>query len=210
MTLVGEPESILRVVDSSAAGATAPADLEVMNELEVLATPPPSEFITTNGIKFKLKKVPSMLATEASRRAVIPRPPVVFIEAKGRSEENPDDPDYKEALRDAQIQQGILGVNTYLSFGTEVVSLPEGIIDWTEPEWSEDITDVTGVVIPVKGKARYCAWLKFYALSDEDFTGLNLAIARHSGYVPEADVTAAEDEFRGDTERDADTGLSDT
>lgn len=201
-------------------GAASDADdgvateLSIVNDLEAdaISTRPPDEFLSSKGVVFKLKKVPSMLVSEAGRRIKMPKPPVVYIEDKNREEENPDDPTFKEELRDAQIQQGILGVNTYLAFGTEVLTMPEGsgLMSWDDPQWSEDIEAITGVSIPIKGKARYAAWLKFYILDDEELTNLNIAIARFSGNVPEVDVTDAEDSFRNNPERSATEGLSDS
>lgn len=162
-------------------------------------------YTTSIGVVFKLKKVPNLLIAEASRRIKMPQPPVVFIEDKGREEENPNDPTFVAALREAQLQQGMMGVNVYITFGTELESVPDDVADWRSEEWSDDITEITGVPIPIKGKARYCAWIKYVALSDEDLTNLNMAIARLSGNIPEADVQEAEEAFRDNEERPVST-----
>lgn len=195
-------------LNSGSEVASATSELNILNELETTnnnANKVPDEFTAKNGVVFKLKKVPNMLIADANSKIKFPKVPVVFIEDKGREEENPNDPDYVRELREAQTRQGMMGVNTYVSFGTEVKHLPNDVVDYMSPEWSEDIEEITGLSVPERGKGRYCAWMKYYVLDDEDMTNLNIQIARFSGNIPERDVTEAEDSFRDTETRPADS-----
>lgn len=210
MTLGETKTRATRAANGKANSEAAPAasEFQAINELENESVDKlADEFTSKNGIIFKIKKVPNMLIADANRKIVFPRVPTVFIEDKGREEENPNDPDYMRDLREAQTRQGMMGVNTYISFGTEVKHIPEGMVDYLSQEWSEDIEEITGLEIPKKGKGRYCAWVKYYALDDEDMTDLNIQIARFSGSIPERDVTDAEDSFRDNEEGAPDSGV---
>ncbi len=52
----------------------------------------------SNGVVLRLKSVPAFLAAQFTRKIQRPKPPRQFIERLGREEENPDHPDYLEAL----------------------------------------------------------------------------------------------------------------
>lgn len=186
VTVVGAPE-----------GSTA----DLVNEIERIASDaavPADEFLASNGLRLKLYKVSSMLVSEAGRRIPDVPVPVVFIEDKGREEENPHDPAYIEAQRDVDWKRTVIIMNTTIAFGTKPIEpLPDNLEPVEATSWAEDVVEIAGVSVPSKGRGRYAAWLQYYALPDNtELMALQLKVGRLSGRVPEADVAAAEDSFR--------------
>ena len=167
-------------------------DAQVLNE--VTQTKDPQTWISSNGIVFRFKRVSRMIITDAGKKIKDPKVPLVMNDDKGRMEENPNDPDYVEALTDANYRRGMLAVDVYLAMGTEVVSCPEDIEPVESDIWKEDI-ELFGIDVPAKGKARYVAWLKYYALPDDDTNALTLAAMRYGGATLEEDVTDAQAGF---------------
>jgi hypothetical protein len=168
---------------------------EVVNAVDAAQEQPKDRYASSNGIVFKLKRVSRMLVVDAGRKIALPKVPRVFIEAKGRDEENPNDPDYINALREAQYLRGMTAVGIVLAFGTEVFTKPESVVAVDEDSWRDDLTEL-GMEVPDKGKARYVSWLKYYALNDDDFNALTEAAFRYSGMVSEEDVKKAAEQFR--------------
>lgn len=162
----------------------------------------PTIYVTEKGITLKLSKISRLLVVDIAKKVVLPKPPVMFIEEKGRQEENPADPDYLEALQDAEYKRGMATIGAYLTLGTKVLTLPiddKGNCLISGPdstEWSELLADA-GMEVPEKGRARYLAWLKYYALTDTELNDLILAITRLSGVTAEEDVKTIKESFRG-------------
>ena len=146
---------------------------------------------------------------DAAMRLKAPKPPRAFNEDKGREEENPIDPDYLEAMQRYRYDTGMLSVSTYFVMGTSVHGdLPDGLVPVSSDEWVDLVqaADPTAE-IPATGNRRYLAWLKYYALTDNDATRLLSACVRYSGGTLEVDVNAAQATFRGDTSRDSTNGV---
>lgn len=164
----------------------------------------PTIFVTSNGVRLKLRKVSRMVIGDAARKLKTPRPPKVFIEEKGREEENPMDPNYVQALQNFRFDAGVLAVNVYFVLGTKVIEpLPDDISPISADDWAEDIKAVSADVdIPSTGPRRYLAWLKFYVLNDDDQEDLMKACMRYSGGTLEADVEEAQASFRTEQARD--------
>jgi hypothetical protein len=163
-------------------------------------------FTTKRGIVLELSAVSRYLVMDINSSMPLPKPPIVMIEEKGRSEENPNDPDYIEALRQANFKKGMAVSNAYLALGTKVVTLPDDIESVESEDWSDILTEL-GVKIPIKGRARYVAWLRYYAVPGDDFEALITATMREGSVTTESDVKKAEDSFRGDASGDAPTGV---
>lgn len=166
----------------------------IVNQMDVLQKP--GEYISRNGIVFKLKKVSRLLILDATKKILPPEVPVIYLEDKGRKEENPSDPIYIQKMQDYNAERGLLTSTLIVAFGSEVIHLTEDYIKFESPEWEEDLKDF-GVDIPIKGKARYAAWVKYHLLDDEDVTDLIRSIMRFSGITIEEDVNRAEANFRG-------------
>lgn len=206
MTLADKPTTRKTNGAATAAPFNPDAIVNAVNDTPV----PVDEFVSSSGLKFKLKKVSAMLISEAGRKVVRPHVPVVYIEDKQREEENPNDPDYIAAQREADWQTTILTINVTIAFGTVVIeeTIPKDIEHWDDTSWSDTMAELLDLEIPKGGRARYAAWIKFYALPDhQELLDLQRAIARFSGNVPEEDVTSAEDSFRNNEERDTAEGI---
>jgi len=178
------------------------AQAEVLNQVTEVTDP--ATWISSNGIKFRLKKVSRMIIADAGRKIKDPKIPVTMNEEKGREEENPNHPDYVAELADTNYRRGMLAVEVYIAMGTEVIERPESISAPESNQWADDLLNF-GLEVPQIGKARYVAWLKYYALSDDDLTALTLAAMRYGGATLEADVSQAQAGFRNSDTRPANT-----
>ncbi len=168
---------------------------EVLDKIQVQEDDP-SIFTANNGVVIKLKRVNRMIVLDAVRQIQDPKPPVQFIEDKGRTEENPNDPDYIAAKQQSDFDRGMLTINVYLTFGTQVVSIPDGMYMPETHDWSEDLESL-GMKIAPKGRARYASWLKYYALNEDEVNELSLRAMRFAGVTLEVDTAAAVDTFQG-------------
>jgi len=153
-------------------------------------------FSASNGLVLKLKKVNRLVVVEAGRKIPMPPVPRFFNEDKGREEENPSHPDYLDAVREANYTRGMMTVSVYLTLGTEIKQLGEGMQRPDDIEWADTLIEL-GIDIPRAQRPRYVAWLKYYALSDEELTALTNRSMRFSGITLEEDVEDAKKSFRG-------------
>lgn len=168
----------------------------------------PHEFITSNGIKFRLKQVPPMLLRDAQKTLTPPEVPTVWIEDKQTNEPNEADPKYREALAAYHEQTGDVANAILLTRGTEVLYVPDGISRCEDASWVDDVTEFVPIKIPAAGVRRYFCWIKYVALTSiDDFMGILRKVSRLGGMTTEADVAEAADNFRGVQEGDADPAV---
>ena len=66
--------------------------------------------------------VSAPLIDEASSRVPEPRPPEVFVDDKGRKEENPNDPDYLRALERLDVERSMAAIDVMIMMGIELVN----------------------------------------------------------------------------------------
>ncbi len=129
----------------------------------------PDTLTLSTGVVLKLKPVPQAIIRRVVAKIERPVVPVVHIEEKDRDEPNPDDPDYKEALGDWLTEQAFAAFKAVLLFGTEIESLPEGMVgpdsdDWTAiPLYLEVVTEEE----LADHYRRYLAWIELYAARTE-------------------------------------------
>ena len=164
---------------------------------------------TSTGTVFKVKKAPAMTFQAVARQweARAPKVPTVFIEAKGRTEENPSDPDYLKAKEKHEENRNIALFDAAILLCTEIDTLPEGMESPENEGWLEDLK-ILGIAPGPGKRERYLAWVKYYAAPDEsDMMDLNIAISRRNG-VNEGDVTAAMAAFKSASGRREDRELS--
>jgi len=159
-------------------------------------------FISNNGITFKLKKVSRFVVLEALKKYKTPKPPVMWVEDKSRNEENPQDPTYLEEVREFDTERGIATINIYLSMGTEVMTLPIDIEPMDGSDWYSRVVDL-GVPEVLNKYSRYTAWLRFYAMEDDELTKLVTEVMKYSGLTLETDVQTAGESFKSVEARDA-------
>ena len=163
----------------------------------------PSRFVAANGLILRLKRVSKMIVADADARLKAPQPPRVWITELEREEENPNHPSYLEAVRRFNYERAMMAMRVYLILGTEVEHLPPDLAPHTSHEWSDLIAAVDpDAEIPESGPRRYLAWLRLYAVPDEQLMPLLAKVARLGGATFQADVAEAQSSFRGDEERD--------
>jgi len=80
----------------------------------------------STGVRVRLHTVSSTLTEDLRLAIPMPKVPVVWIEAKEREEENPNDPDYIEKCKEVDIGRGRAVIDALITFGVELVDdLPE-------------------------------------------------------------------------------------
>src|SRR5437016_985353 len=97
--------------EKSAGSNNGPARTPEIVDLDLESLVPSREkglFYAKNGLVLRLKRVSRLVIVEAGRKIPVPRPPTMYIEEKGREEENPDDPDYILELNAANYERGML------------------------------------------------------------------------------------------------------
>lgn len=157
----------------------------------------------STGVVLKVKPFPRLFIFAVTARIKKPKVPVVFIESKGREEENPDDPDYQEELKDWIVDVANAGNDVAFVRGSEIESIPEGIPGPNDEEWINEM-EVFGLPMIENPVARYLAWIKAIAAPlDSDITLLLGEIGRLTG-VSEEDVEDAVEQFRRLATRKAD------
>lgn len=66
--------------------------------------------------------VSAPLIDEASARVPEPRPPIVFVDDKGREEPNPNDPDYLRELDRLDVERSMAAIDVMIMMGVELVN----------------------------------------------------------------------------------------
>lgn len=172
------------------------------------------EYTLSNGIVLSAKPVPPYLVAAVNQEFQPPPPPKVYIEEKGRDEENPNDPQY---LRDCQrlSEEQNQAINDLLmGMGTEVVSVPKGYYRPEDDAWISQVEfamNVTGRRLKVERDdaiKRYLCWLRFYALENGSDIAIVSNLPLHLSGIREEEVAAVMDSFRGLSERGTDPGSS--
>lgn len=173
--------------------------------------PPTDPVVLTNGLR--IHAVP--VAQWAIRRRImeIPEPPVpvVEIEGAGRSEENPDDPDWLEAMDKVMNERMELAFRAMIVMGCRVDEYPEGFPKPDDDEWIDQMV-AAGLRRPAE-EDRLWEWWANVALADtrSDYpTAYGMALAATGILEPE--VMRAVEWFRGRTQRgvDSDPSAEDT
>lgn len=99
------------------------------------------------GVRVKVVPVSAPLITDAAAMIDDPPVPMVYIESKGREEENPNDPNYLKALTNAEIRRSQASMDAMLMFGTELIDgMPEDDswidrLKWLQKHGKYDFTD---------------------------------------------------------------------
>ncbi len=150
----------------------------------------------STGVKLRTKQVPVMLPTEIAMEGMRlrPKPPVMYVEALDRDDENPSDPDYLQAVQRWQAQILVDMNNAFILLGTEIEYVPRGFVRPEDPKFAEQM-DVLNRDVS-SDSLRYLAWVKYAAAaSSEDIAMIVGEVGRLSG-VGEADVREAVEGFQ--------------
>jgi len=163
------------------------------------------ELTLKSGVKLLLKEVPPYAIWAAIEKLEEPILPIVMMEAKGREEENPFDPEYLEAVKEFEAKRANVIHELMWVFGSKLLEVPEGMAGPEDDEWTEQL-EYLGINLGTTKGERYVQWLKYCAITHaDDIEAFNVAQARLGG-ATEEDVAKVADSFRGDEERDTDMG----
>lgn len=168
-------------------------------------------FELSNGIVLKIKSVPPFLVQAVQNEFKPPTPPKVYIDEKGRDEENPNDPEYLRLLVDLDRQQELAINDLFLAWGTEVLSVPEGYFKPEEDDWMslvEFAQNITGKEIHIDRNdkvKRYLNWLRFYALETGGDIALATSLPMQLAGIREGEVEEVMESFRSLPERRTDS-----
>lgn len=164
------------------------------------------EIVVSTGVKFGIRDVPVMAFRDLQKRLEQGRPhaPVHFIEDKGREEENPNDPDYQDALTKWNEETEMKLMDFVLMKGVEVTKITNGVEPIDSKNWAEECKYL-GIEVADSGGVRYLQWLKYVACpTADDISKLVLGAGRKLG-VTEEDVAEAATIFQNRKERRANT-----
>jgi hypothetical protein len=192
----------------------------VVAEAEALAREAEAKSVVTTytlstGIVLNIRPVPPRIRSEALAKVPKPAIPKVFVEAMGREEENPDDPNYQAAVIAWGNEQFIRGFHVTLVLGTSVRSVPEDRFRPEDDGWIEEVETAAMIagtealnVRREPEKARYLDWLLYHALGNEEDHSMLTALLYSLSVVTEEALADAIDSFRGNAPRRIDSALS--
>ncbi len=158
----------------------------------------PSELTLSNGIVLSLRPIPPGIIERAIARLEKPKVPKITLKDKGVEEENPNDPEYLDAV--AIRERKVIETSTDVMFlvGTVIKSIPDGLCGPDDDGWLDaEMMGYLGVEAEMKTKYdRYLSWLHLYGLAcQEDVLVVLSAVTKMAG-LGEEDVQAAVSRFR--------------
>lgn len=167
------------------------------------------EVTLSNGIVLQGVSVPRVIMARMVSRFPLPKPPeqTVVINGQEHQEENPDDPEYLEALDRAHSKRIELANDVFLTMGTKLISVPEDMLRPDDDKWLEPL-----IMLEAIGRdepagwvesERYLHWLKMYALQERDDASLAWGAALAATGTLETEVIEAVEYFRTKQERTA-------
>lgn len=163
-----------------------------------------SEITLSSGVRLKLQAVSKHYLYAVTSRFPPPEIPLVHLEGKKQPIQNPDDPDYQEAMEVWMTKVANIGNDAALLRGTDVLEIPDGIPGPDDEAWIQEM-EVLGLEMIDNPKARYLHWLKGIASpADSDILELLEALGRLTG-VSEDDVADAVEKFRSLAIRSSDS-----
>lgn len=76
----------------------------------------------STGYWARIHPVSAPLIDEAAARVPTPKPPMVFVDDKGREEENPLDPDYMRELERLDVERSMASIDVIIMMGVELTN----------------------------------------------------------------------------------------
>ncbi len=152
----------------------------------------PTEITLECGAVLSMRKPPPMLIPKVmeavNKSDPPPTIPKVFVEDKGREEENPNDPDYVAAQTVYAAKVGARTLDALMVSCLRVKEIGEAYA----PEGEDFLDYVSAMGLePASGKhGLFLQWLNTYALTREELTQLMKMLMQHAG-VGEEDVAEA-------------------
>lgn len=168
--------------------------------------------ILENGVKIRTKAVSSAVLRGVLGQLKEPKVPTFKLD-DGSDEENPNDPDYREAM-DTFAMAVIGGASrAWVQLGTEVLAWPAGFPTWDSDEWVEEFESVgiafhrnaqetapDGVIDISTERRRKFQWKSMVVLNGIDLAKVWPQVMRKNG-TQEAEVLAAMKWFQARKER---------
>lgn len=174
--------------------------IEVLEESSNTSSKKDNTITLSSGVVLKNRKVPPMILAKVEEKYPDPPVPTVYDSERDRYLPNPDSPEYEKALEDNRMRKGNSLIDVLISMGTEIVSIPEGLQKPDDSEWVDDLLSI-GIEVPSQNRARYLAWVKFYAAtSASDIQELAKRGSESLG-VTESEVASAIAVFQDQQER---------
>jgi len=151
--------------------------------------------VTMTGYKVRIAAFPELLMRQAILEIKNPPVPLAWNEDKERDEPNPHDPDYLQALAEAEEKRNQAGLDAALLFGVELLDpLP------TDDRWLRKLSKL-GIQIDAEDEIeKELAFLKYMVFTASE----DLAILMRRTTVTGEGVAQAVESFRGDAQRDTD------
>lgn len=151
----------------------------------------------SSGVRIRARGLPRFRLRKVYDQHPAPEVPIIEFEQGGKmlTQENPNDPDYREALQEHNEEVGQIFLNLLMLRGMDIVFVPEGIPDQDDEFWHQEL-ELYGDEVPRPGPMRLLAWLEDYAIIEEgDLERIQEAVLSRSG-VGEAAVSEAMKSFR--------------
>lgn len=124
-----------------------------------------------------------------------PQPPLVHLASKGRTEPNPNDPEYIKRFKTWQGNKTLAIMSALYALGIKVVSVPDNMPGPDSDDWAEEHR-LSSLGTTNSAKERFIFWLQGKALSvnkviaERERNAILLAAIRVMG-VAEVDVQEA-------------------
>lgn len=154
-----------------------------------------------NGIVLRLKPVPPLALRSAAAHISRPEIPQWTNPDKGTTEPNPYDPDYLAAVAQWREDVAQSGLTVAILLGTEVESVPAGLVGPEDDSWIDAIEEVNalaGSTIDVHrtGRARYLDWVRLYAIPSQTDLFTMTRVLTLGVALSEKEVADAAESFR--------------
>lgn len=165
------------------------------------------ELVTTStGVEFEIFKPPIFVLRAVSKQIATsePKPPMLFVEEKGRNEPNEADPDF--VARHAQWQEEVVirQLDAVMAVGSKINKLPDGVPSIESQEWSDKLIAI-GIETAQGGTLRYLEWIRYVAAPNMEDIGLLIGRLMSLMGTAETEVATAIDAFRSAQERGTDS-----
>lgn len=166
-----------------------------------IESPKQNEYRLASGTLLRFKPVPPLAMQQTASQLVPPKPPMWLNPDTEREEENPNHPDYREALRLFGERQYTALVDTVFLLGVDVVELGDGVLPLEDDGWLEPL-EFLGLKVPhATAYERKIGWLKLHVIQTMEDLSIVFQRAVQAAGVSEARVQQMLAAFRGLTER---------
>jgi hypothetical protein len=155
-------------------------------------TPQDNLIHLSTGVVLRGKQAPPLTLMNVMAAFPRPKPPLWMSPAMGREMENPDDPNYIEAVRAWQTDQSNALMVAMIITGTELVEVPKGMAGPDDKDWIDEYA-LLGLPMHRENKSWcYLRWVQTKAaISADDVQAIMKVVGRLSG-IPERAVESAE------------------